>query len=112
MTTACAASSFKQYLKLAVERIREKTGGHADVLLMTTAPTLARWETYAELEQAAKDVARKTGVGLVDTASEFRKAGTADQALNLKYWEWDKVHLGQKGHEVAKDVVLRAIAEE
>jgi lysophospholipase L1-like esterase len=103
---------FKQYLRLAVDRIREKTDGRADVLLMTTAPTHARWETYGELEQAAKDVARETGVALVDTAGEFRKAGTADDALKQKYWEWDKVHLGQKGHEVAKEAVLRAVAEE
>ena len=103
---------FAEYLKLAVDRIRQKTGGKADILIMTTAPAHARWDTYAPLEQVAKDVAKDKGVGLVDTAEELRKAGSADEALKQKYWEWDKVHLGPKGHEVTKDAVLRAIGEE
>jgi lysophospholipase L1-like esterase len=100
---------FKEYLRLAVDQIRRQTKGSADVLIMTTAPTHARWETYAELERAARDVAAEKTTGLADTAGEFRRAGSAEEALKEGYWEWDKVHLGRKGHEAARDAVVRAI---
>jgi lysophospholipase L1-like esterase len=100
---------FGEYLRLAVDRIRRQTHGSADVLIMTTCPSHAGWETKAELEQAERDVAKETGVALVDVAGAFRKAGTPDEALKQEYLAWDKVHLGPKGHEVARDAVLRAI---
>ncbi len=106
------ADRFKQYLTLAVARLREKTAGQTDILILTTAPAHARWETYADLEQAAKDVAKNTGAALADTAEALRHPGSPDKALEQKHWEWDKVHLGAKGHEITKDAVLRAITEE
>ena len=102
---------FADYLRTAVDRIRRRTHGSADILLMTTAPGHARWETMKELEQAVRDVATEKKTGLADVAAEFRKPGTPDDALKQGIWAWDKVHLGPKGHETAKDVVLRAIAE-
>lgn len=100
---------FAQYLRLAVDRIRRQTRGAADVLLMTTDPTHARWDTMAELEQAVRAAAKEKQTGLADVAAECRKAGSADEALRREYWAWDKVHLGPKGHEAARDVVLRAV---
>ncbi len=100
---------FKEYMQLAVERIRRMTRGSADVVLMTTAPGHARWETYKELEQAARDVAKETNCTLVDMAGEFRKAGSADEALKQTYWAWDKVHLGKKGHEITAAAVMQAV---
>jgi hypothetical protein len=76
---------------------------------MTTAPAHARWEVYKELEDAARAVAKEKQTGFADPAAAFRAAGTADEALKATYWAWDKVHLGAKGHEVARDVVMRAI---
>jgi len=101
---------FREYLALAVDRVRRQTGGKADVLLMTTCPAHARWDTMAELEQAARDVAAEKGTGLADVAAAFRKVATPDEALKQEYWAWDKVHLGAKGHETARDVVMAAIA--
>jgi len=88
----------------------QKTGGSADILLMTTAPTHDRWETERELEEAAREVAEEKGTGLADTAADLRKPGNADEALRQTIWAWDKVHLGVKGHEAAKEAVMRAIA--
>jgi lysophospholipase L1-like esterase len=107
--TGVRGERFGQYLQMAVDRIRRATGGHADILLMTTAPAYGRWETYAELEKAAVAVAREKKVALADTAAEFRKAGSAEEALKQNYWAWDKVHLGKKGQEAARDTVMRTI---
>lgn len=96
---------FAEYLRVAVERIRRATGGGADVLLLTTAPAHDRWETAAELEEAARTVAKETGAALVDVAAEFRRAGSPEAALEQGYWVGDKVHLGPKGHEVVKDLI-------
>jgi lysophospholipase L1-like esterase len=77
---------------------------------MTTNPSHARWETYKELEDAVKTVAAERGVAFVDVAGAFRAAGkTPDEALKGEYWVWDKVHLGPKGQEVARDAVLRTL---
>ena len=76
---------------------------------MTTCPCHDRWETYEELEQAVRDVAKEKQTGLADVAAEFRKEASADEALRKSDWAWDKVHLGQRGHEIARDSVLRAI---
>jgi lysophospholipase L1-like esterase len=99
---------FGQYLRLAVDRIRQQTGGSADILILTTLPSHARFETMRELEQAAREVAKEKETGLVDPATEFRKPGTADAAQALNYWAWDKTHLGKPGHELVERMVLSA----
>ena len=104
---------FRDYLRLAVDQVRRQTNGSADILLMSTGPAHARWEVYKELEEAARDVAAEKKTGFADFAGEFRKAGSSpDEALKREYWVWDKVHLGSKGHELARDVVMAAIGEE
>jgi lysophospholipase L1-like esterase len=100
---------FEQYLAVAVERIRRQTHGAADVLLLSTCPGYARWQTLRELEQAVERVAREKKTGFVDIAAEFRKAGTPDEAMKREYWAWDKVHLGRAGHELVKDAILQQI---
>ena len=100
---------FAEYLRLAVDRIRRQTGGSADILLMTTCPGHARWETTAELEKAVRDVAAEKHTGLADVAAEFRRPGTPDEALKQEYWAWDKVHLG--GERARSDERSRAAGD-
>jgi len=102
---------FAEYLRLAVDQIRRQTHGSADILLMTTLPSHARWETTKELEQAVRDVALEKKTGFVDIAAEFRKAQSADAASKQQYWGWDNVHLGSKGHEIVAATVLKAIED-
>jgi lysophospholipase L1-like esterase len=90
----------------AVDRVRRATGGSADVLLMTTVPAADRWDTYAELEAAAKRAAADRNAGLVDAAAAVRAAGAGDHA---KPFAWDKVHLGPAGHAAVADAVLEAL---
>jgi lysophospholipase L1-like esterase len=100
---------FKEYVVLAVERIRRQTQGHADILLMTTCPAHARWETMKEMEEAVRKTARDSAVGLADVAVAVRALSDPDKALAVGCWVWDKTHLGPKGHALAADTVLKAI---
>lgn len=107
--TGVRGERFAQYLRLAVARIRRQTGGHADILVMTTCPSFARFDTMRELERAAIDVGRETHVAVVDVAAAFRAPGSADTAIAKDYWAWDKTHLGAKGHEVVADMLMHAL---
>ncbi len=97
---------FAQYLRSAIERIRRLTGGSADILLLTTCPAYARWDSMSEMEQAVRDIAKEANVGLADIAAMFRKTGSPDEALKQNYWAWDKIHLGAAGHEAVATSVM------
>jgi len=101
---------FVQMLALAVERIRRMTGGESEVLLMTTCPAIARWDTMEELAQAAREVAAAKRTGLADMAQAFHAAGK-DEAARKALYVNDETHLGPAGHSLAADTVLQAIAE-
>jgi lysophospholipase L1-like esterase len=108
--TGVRGERFAQYLRLAIDRVRAATGGKADILVMTTNPTHDRWDTYKELEEAARAVAKEKGVAVADVAGALRMAGkTPDEALKAELWAWDTVHLGKRGHQLARDVIIAAI---
>ena len=46
---------------------------------------------------------------LADVDATFKEAGTAVKAVKAKYWHWDNVHMGPKGHEVIRGAVLKTI---
>jgi len=100
---------YKEYLELAVDRIRRETKGQADVLLMTTCPGYAAWETRNELCVATYEVALDRKTGFVDAATAFHQAGSREEALRRQYWAWDNVHLGPGGHSLIADMVCAAI---
>lgn len=100
---------YQEYLELAVDRVRRATKGQAEVLLMTTCPGFAAWETRNELCVAAYEVARARKTGFVDAATAFHQAGTREEALRRQYWVWDNVHLGPGGHELIAETVCAAI---
>ena len=100
---------FKQYLRVAVERIRQFTHGQTEILLLTSAPCYDRWVAMDEMSQAVREIAQEQQTGLADIAGEFHKV-TADAAVQQNYFANDKVHLGAKGHELTKDFVFHVIA--
>ena len=100
---------FKQNLNLAVNRIRRMTGGQTEIMLMTTCPALARWETMDELCQAASEVAQERKTGLADINSAFRAAGSAQEAQKRQYWGWDNIHMGSAGHDLITQTMLSSI---
>lgn len=109
--TGLRRARFKEYLQLAVDRIRRLTDGSAEVLLVTPCPAFKRWETMRELEDAVKEVAREKQTALVDMAAEFRRGGAAEAALQQGFWAWDNVHLGTNGHRLVAEAMLKAIVE-
>ena len=103
---------FREYLTLAVDRIRARTGGLCDILLLTTCPAFSRWDSMKALEQAVLEVAQEKWTGLADVAGEFHRAGSPERAMEEGYWAWDKTHLGTNGHKVAAETILREIERE
>jgi lysophospholipase L1-like esterase len=98
---------FQETLAFAVDRIRRMTG--AEVLLITTCPAMERWDTMAELAQAARDVAKAKNAGLADTYKAFHAAGDVDPAAREKLYCRDKTHLGPEGHKTVAKAVYEAI---
>ena len=90
----------------AIDRIRRATKGKSDVLILTTAPCVARWTTAAELADACRKAAQERNAGLADIERAFFEAGKSDKE---KLFVNDKVHLGPAGHEVVAKTVLETI---
>lgn len=92
--------------KDAVDRIRRATGGKADVLLLTTCPAVARWDTMAELAESCRRAAREKNAGLCDVYAAFHAAGRENRE---RLYCRDKTHLGPAGHALVAEEVLEAI---
>jgi hypothetical protein len=96
-------------MEMAIDAVRRATKGRAEVLVMTTLPGFAAWQTRNELCRAAFEAARERKTGFVDAAGAFLKAGPREEALKRQYWVWDNVHLGPAGHALIADTVCQAI---
>jgi lysophospholipase L1-like esterase len=97
---------FQESCREAVDRIRRATKGKADVLLMTTVPSLEMWKTRDELGEAVRAAAKERNAGLADVEKLFH---AAPQDQHEKLFCTDKVHMGAPGHEVLAAAVLAAI---
>jgi lysophospholipase L1-like esterase len=100
--------AFRDSCQRAVERIRRMTGEKADVLLLTTAPSLERWDQTAELAKACRDAAAESKTGLADVRAAFVREGASDaQRLFVN----DRVHLSAAGHRVVAETVVHALTD-
>jgi lysophospholipase L1-like esterase len=99
---------WREKMRFAVDRIRRLTKGRTEVLLLTTAPALARWDTMNELAEVTRAVAAEKKTGLADVAAAFHLQG-ADETKRAALFAWDKTHLGEVGHRLAAETVLQAI---
>ncbi|HUR46312.1 MAG TPA: SGNH/GDSL hydrolase family protein [Candidatus Saccharimonadales bacterium] len=97
---------FQEAMLDAVNRIRRATKGKADVLVLTTVPSVAQWETRAELAEACRKAAQVCNAGLADTEKSFHNAGQADKLL---LFATDKVHLSPAGHALVAKTVADAL---
>ncbi|MDB5349237.1 MAG: hypothetical protein JWN86_484 [Planctomycetota bacterium] len=97
---------FERTCRDAVDRIRQATLGKADILLLTTNPSAARWDTTAELATACRKAAGARNAGLADTEKAFQAAGKADRE---RLFVRDRVHLSRAGHEAVADTIIKAI---
>lgn len=99
---------WRDKMRFTVDRIRRLTKGRAEVLLVTTCPALARWDTMNELADATRAVAAEKKTGLADVATAFHEHGS-DETKRAALFAWDKTHLGETGHREAAETVFRAL---
>jgi lysophospholipase L1-like esterase len=97
---------FEWSMRQAVELIRRATGGKADVLVMTTCPNPANWDTMAELAKAGRKASTETHAGLADIYAAFHAAGKGDKD---HLFAWDHVHLSKAGQQLFATEVTAAI---
>ena len=97
---------FYQTVTDAIDRICRATKGKADVLVLTTNPSVAGWDTMAELAEACRKAARDRNAGLADTYAAFHTAGTENKE---RLYVNDKVHLSPAGHELVAGTVLKVV---
>jgi len=91
-----------------VDRIRRMTDNSAEVMLITTLPSVERWNTMDELAQAVRSAAQDKRTGLADVAAAAHTAG-ADEEARLDLYCWDRVHLGESGHRLVAETVMNAL---
>jgi lysophospholipase L1-like esterase len=99
-------AQFGETLKDAVDRIRLATRGGADVLLLTTAPSLDNGQTFSELAEAGRLAAKEKNAGLADTYSAFQ---AVEEEKKPSLYVHDKVHLAAPGHAIVAQKVLEAL---
>jgi len=75
--------SFYAAQKDAIDRIRRATGGKADVLILTSAPTLENGTTFAELAEACQ--VRGLDVTITTTAQTDAEAFALLAALGMPF---------------------------
>jgi hypothetical protein len=97
---------FRETCEEAVERLRGATRGSADVLLLTTVPSVRWWTTMAELAEAVRVAAQGKKAFLADPEKAFLAAG---QKGHARLFTADETHLGPAGHELMAATVLEAI---
>ena len=97
---------FRAAYEDAVDRVRRATRGKAEVLILTTLPSVERWTTMHELADACRAAAGSRNAGLADTEQAFLTAGEQDKE---RLYSSDQAHLGPAGHEVMAETVLQAI---
>lgn len=106
----CRRERFAERLGLAVDTVRRRTHGSADILLLSCPPSLEEWDTgIHELGEAARAVAAEKKAAFVDAYALFRQAGQ-EESQREALFAWDKVHLGEYGHQVTAEAVFREIA--
>jgi lysophospholipase L1-like esterase len=99
---------FLETYRDGVDRIRRATGGKADVLILSTVPSVERWTTAGELAEACRQASQDRKAGLADLEQAFHREGEKDRE---KLFASDKVHLGPAGHKLVAETVLRAIED-
>ena len=97
---------FRRACADAVDRVRRATSGKADVMILTTNPSAARWEDTKELAEACRTAARERNAALADTEKAFHSSGKENRD---RLFVHDRVHLSRAGHELVADILEQAI---
>jgi lysophospholipase L1-like esterase len=98
---------FFESVKDAVDRVRRATRGKADILVLSTVPSVEQWTTRQELAEACRKAAQDRHAGLADTEKAFLAEGKEKKE---RLYVWDKVHLSPLGHELMVRTILATLA--
>jgi len=99
---------FRRTCTDAVNRVRRATRSKADVVIITTNPSAARWGAIEELAEACRGAAKDRRAGLADTDHAFVAAGKNNPNPLFVH---DCVHLSKAGHALVAETVLKAIEQ-
>lgn len=97
---------FYDTAKDTIDRIRRTTKGKADVLMLTTVPSVANWDAYKELVDAVKKAAPEKNAGIGDTDAAFHEAGKSNKEA---LFASDKTHMSAAGHELICKTFMDAL---
>lgn len=97
---------FEESFLDGIKRIRRATEGKADILILTTVPSLEKWNATAELADACREASKKQGTGLADLQRAFHQVGEKERA---RLFVNDKVHLSADGHKLVAETILSAV---
>ena len=92
----------------AIDRVRRATKGKADVLIISTVPSAARWGALAELSEACRQAAHDRNAGLADAEKAFQAAGK-EEGERVKLYVKDATHLSPAGHALMAQTVQEAV---
>lgn len=99
-------ANFLATQKDAIDRIRRATGGRADILILTTCPSLENGAAYQELADACRKAAADRNAGIADV---FARVQALDPDLRQAFFADDKVHLAPAGQSQVADAVMQAL---
>jgi lysophospholipase L1-like esterase len=100
---------FEQTLRDGIDQLHRVTSGKTSLLILSTVPSVQRWDTTSELADACRAASKEKDVGLADLQKAFHLAGKTDRE---RLFVNDKVHLSLAGHELVAKTVLEAIEGE
>jgi lysophospholipase L1-like esterase len=98
--------SFLAAQRDAIQRIRRATQQGADVLIITTLPSVATWDVIGELAEACRGAATAEHAGCCDAFAAFHALGKDHEGLFAS----DHVHLGASGQQALAEAVVQSIA--
>ncbi len=108
--TAWSRPNSPKRFRYAVDYVRRKTKGTAEVMLMTTAPCIENWDDtgLSGLVEAVRTVAAEKNCALADINRAFKEAGQ-DPAQREALYAFDKVHLAAPGHHVVAGAMFDSL---
>ena len=99
---------FREACGDAVDRVRRAVKGKADVLIVSTVPSAARWGALAELSEACRQAAHDCNAGLADAEKVFQAAGK-EEGERVKLYVKDATHLSPAGHALMAQTIQEAV---
>jgi lysophospholipase L1-like esterase len=100
--------SFQIALVNAIRRIRQATNNQAEVLIITTVPSIPKANELGEMAEAGRQAANAENAGLADAYLAFQTA--ANNGGSERLFADDKVHVSPIGQQLLAETVMQALS--